>query len=440
MKENMTGEKKEEGCFGLLGKTLEHSFSPQIHGLFASYQYRLFPMEEQALAPFLEEEMKKKGRLQGLNVTIPYKKKVMDFCERISPEAREIGCVNTLVRNRDGSLTGYNTDAYGLDYMARKAGIDFSGKGVLILGNGATSLTASYTAKKRGAAWVKRVSRTGPLNYFMLQKESRPVKGSPGYEARNAQIIINTTPCGMYPQKGGQLIDLEAFPLCQGVLDVIYHPLATPLLLQARRLGLPHANGLSMLVAQAKKSCEYFTGQALGDEKIHEVDKALLRELENIVLVGMPGCGKTTVGQQLALLTGRSLVDTDEMIIQKAGCSISRIFEKEGQESFRDRETQAAFEAGRQTGKIISTGGGIVLKQENIDYLRQNGRLVWLCRDLSLLPVKGNRPLSKDRKTLMEMYEKRKPLYEACADIQVINEAQPWETAREIVKKLEVTL
>lgn len=413
--------------YGLLGRTLGHSFSPEIHRLLGNGDYRLFPMEEEQLKEFLEVTVKREGKIAGLNVTIPYKEKVMAYCDRISPEARRIGCVNTLVREEDGSLSGYNTDAYGLATMAKAAGISFRDKDVLILGTGGTSLTAAYVAMEGRARSVAKVSRRGPLTYENL-KDSR--------EGRRAQILINTTPVGMYPENGTCLVDLRDFPNLEGVLDVVYNPSCTALLFQARELGLPGSTGLPMLVAQGKKSGEYFLGQEIPDEKILEIIGLLKGDLLNIVLIGMPGSGKTTLGKLLAQRTGREFLDTDDLVEERAQRKISDIFQREGEEAFRQMESEVCAEVGKKSGIILATGGGAVLRKENRQRLKQNGRVFLLERPMEDLPLGGYRPLSKDFRALEDMKRKRWPLYLEMADV-LVEPGSPEEMAERILKEME---
>ena len=402
---------------GLLGRKLGHSYSPQIHGLLGDYSYDLFEKEPEQLASFL-----KNGDFTGINVTIPYKKDVLPYLDELSPAARKIGSVNTIVRRADGSLFGHNSDYFGFVSLVKHSGIAVDGKKVLVLGSGGTSNMVVTALKDLGAMPVV-ISRSGENNYGNLHLHS------------DASVIVNATPVGMYPNTGVSPIDLNRFPKLDGVLDVIYNPAKTQLLLDAEKLGIPHENGLWMLVAQAKEAAEYFTGKELSDDMIARIHHKLSRQMKNIVLIGMPGCGKSTIGNLLARKLGRKFVDADEEIIQLAGKSIPEIFAQNGEEIFREWETMALERLGRQSGFVIATGGGCVTRQGNYPALHQNGSIVWLERDLSLLPTDG-RPLSQSNR-LEEMYAVRKPLYEAFADVRVANTGSPENTVTEILSKLE---
>ncbi len=402
---------------GLLGRKLGHSYSPQIHGLLGDYSYDLFEKEPEELTAFLKD-----GDFTGINVTIPYKKDVIPYLDALSPAAQKIGSVNTIVRRADGSLFGHNSDYFGFVSLVKHSGIAVEGKKVLVLGSGGTSNMVVTALRDLCAAPVV-ISRSGENNYGNLHLHS------------DASVIVNATPVGMYPNTGVSPIDLNRFPKLDGVLDVIYNPAKTQLLLDAESLGIPHENGLWMLVAQAKEASEYFTGKKLPDSCIEKIHGILSRQMMNIVLIGMPGCGKSTIGNLLARKLGRKFVDADEEIIQLAGKSIPEIFAQDGEEIFREWETMALEHLGKQSGLVIATGGGCVTRQRNYPALHQNGSIVWLERDLSLLPTDG-RPLSQSNR-LEEMYAVRKPLYEAFADVRVANTGSPEDTVTEILSKLE---
>lgn len=402
---------------GLLGRKLGHSYSPQIHNLLGDYSYVLFEKEPEELENFL-----KNGDFSGLNVTIPYKKEVIPYLSELSPTAKKMGCVNTVLRRSDGTLYGHNTDYFGFTSLVRHAGLSVAGKKVLVLGSGGASNTAVAALKDLGASPVV-ISRSGENNYGNLHLH------------RDAAAIVNTTPVGMYPNTGVSPIDLGLFPHLEGVLDVIYNPARTQLLLDAEKLGIPRENGLWMLVAQAKEAAEVFTGRKISDEVIEKIYRQLSHQMKNIVLIGMPGCGKTTIGTLLAEKLGRTLADADEKIIALAGKSIPEIFSQEGESVFRNWETQALTELGKQSGLVIATGGGCVTQKRNYPLLHQNGYLVWLERDWSKLPTDG-RPLSQAN-DLGKMYAARKPLYEAFADIRVENTDTPEETVQKILDALE---
>ena len=402
--------------YGLLGEKLGHSFSPQIHRALGGYDYRLLPTPPEEV-----EALLRRRAFRGLNVTIPYKQTVIPLCDRVDPRAAAIGAVNTIV-NRDGLLEGCNTDIDGLIDLARRAGVDMAGKKVVILGSGGTSRTAQAAAGELGAASVTVVSRGGADNYGNLSRH------------RDAQVLINTTPVGMYPRCGVSPVDLDLFPALTGVLDVVYNPLRTALVLAAEDRGIPCSGGLPMLVSQARRAAELFTGTTIPDSRMEEALAALTRQVRSVVLVGMPGCGKSTVGRALARRLGKEFVDMDALISARAGKSIPAIFAQDGEEAFRALESQIAREAGSRTGCVISTGGGAVTRPENRDPLRQNGVVVHLTRDLALLPRSG-RPVSQST-DLEELWARRAPLYAAFADLTVPNGGAVEAAADTIVKEL----
>ena len=402
--------------YGLLGERLGHSFSPQIHRDLAGYDYQLLPTPPEAV-----EDLFARRAFQGLNVTIPYKRTVMPLCDEIDPRAAAIGAVNTVV-NRNGRLTGYNTDIDGFLYMARRAGVDMAGKKVVILGSGGTSRTARAAAGELGAREIVTVSRHGEDNYQNLSRHA------------DAQVLVNTTPVGMYPNWGQSPVSLESFPALEGVLDVVYNPLRTALLLQAEERGLPCSCGLPMLVAQAKRAAELFTGQNIDDSRAEAVLHGLREQLTSIVLIGMPGCGKTTVGRALAGKLGRTFVDLDEEIVRRAGTSIPEIFAREGEAGFRERESALVREFGERTGLVVSTGGGVVTRRENYIPLKQNGLLLHLRRDPAALPTDG-RPLSQATAP-EELWRRRAPLYAAFADGEIDNNGPLAGTLEQIEKEM----
>ena len=402
---------------GLLGRKLGHSYSPQIHGLLGDYSYELFEKEPEQLPFFLKDD-----DFTGINVTIPYKKDVIPYLDELSPAARKIGSVNTIVRRTDGSLFGHNSDYFGFVSLVHHSGITVNGKKVLVLGSGGTSNMVVTALKDLGAEPIV-ISRSGENNYDNLHLHA------------DASVIVNATPVGMYPNTGISPIDLNRFPTLEGVLDVIYNPAKTKLLLDAEALGIPHENGFWMLVAQAKEASEYFTGQKLSDNVIERIHRVLSHKMKNIVLIGMPGCGKSTIGALLAETLNRTFVDADEEIIRLAGKPIPDIFAQDGEEVFRHWETIALENLGKQSALVIATGGGCVTRSRNYPLLHQNGMIVWLQRDLSQLPTDG-RPLSQANR-LEEMYAVRKPMYEAFADIRVSNAGCPEDTVNEILSHLE---
>lgn len=414
----MISGKKTTRC-GLIGEHLSHSFSPQIHRHLADYSYTLFEMAEDEVGNFLKSD-----KFDSTNVTIPYKKTVMPFLDEISDEARRIGSVNTITRTPSGGLKGDNTDYFGFSYMIRKGGIDLRGKNVIILGTGGASLTARTVAADMGAVRISFVSRSGEVNYDNVYSL-----------CADTEIIINCTPVGMYPKNLVSPIDLERFPRLEGVADMIYNPAKTKLLLDAERLGIKYTNGLSMLVAQAKRATELFLNETIEDSEIDRIVSLIENETMNIILVGMPGCGKSTVASLIAQATGRELIDTDSLIVEDEGRSIPEIFTADGEDYFRACEHRAAQNAGKMSSCVIATGGGIITREENLDALRQNGKIFFIERDISSLSRDG-RPLSIGS-DLNAMYEKRLPLYLKFADYRVSNSTTPDDCAREILNIFE---
>lgn len=401
---------------GLLGETLGHSYSPMIHHQLGDYDYRLFEIPRDALDAFLES-----GDWDGLNVTIPYKKAVVPYCGALSEAAAKLQSVNTLVRRPDGTLYGDNTDLYGFLYMVRRSGIQPAGKKALVLGSGGASVTVKAALEQLGAS-VTVISRSGPDNYANLDRHA------------DARIIANTTPVGMYPHNGAASVDLRQFPHCEGVLDIVYNPARTALLLQAEELGIPCAGGLSMLVAQARRSSELFTGAVMDDGVLERVERTVQGRLRNIVLIGMPGSGKTTIAAALSRALGREAVEVDDLISQRAGMSIPEIFAQSGEEGFRALETEVLAEQGKRSGIILSTGGGCVTRPENYPLLHQNGVIFCLTRALSKLPTDG-RPISQST-DLAQLYARREPLYRRFADVMVSNDGAPEDTLQTIMEVL----
>ena len=401
---------------GLLGRKLGHSYSPQIHAYLGSYSYDLFEREPEDVESFL-----KNGDYSAINVTIPYKKTVMPYC-RLTPTAEYMGSVNTVVRQKDGSVLGHNTDYSGFTSMVRCSGLDPMGKKCLVLGSGGASVTAVAVLKEMGANVIV-ISRSGEDNYSNLERHT------------DAAIICNCTPVGMYPNNGISPIDLDTFPKLEGVLDMIYNPSRTRLLMDAENRGLISTNGLWMLVAQAKESAEWFLDQKLPDSLIESVYRKMQLQTENIILVGMPGCGKSTVGKALAAELGKEFVDADEELVKVFGKPITDIFAEEGEAGFRQKETQILADLGKRSGLVIATGGGCVTREENYPLLHQNGRILWVKRDIDLLPTEG-RPLSQSNR-LSEMYTVRKPLYEAFSDFSIDNNTSIHDTVSKIISILE---
>ncbi len=381
---------------GLLGRTLGHSYSPAIHALLGDYDYALYEKEPEELEDFLL-----RGDFTGLNVTIPYKKAVVPYCARLSDTARLLGSVNTLLRLPDGTLYGDNTDYDGFLSLVRQSGADVRGKKALVLGSGGASVTVQAVLRNLGAEVVV-ISRSGEDNYVNLHRHA------------DAAIIANTTPVGMYPHNGEIPIDLTTFPRCEVVYDIIYNPQRTALMLQAEALGIPAYGGLHMLVAQAKRASEIWQNQTIPDNETTRIESLLRAGMRNIALIGMPGCGKSTVAAALGEALDREVCDSDALIEELAGMPIPEIFATQGEDAFRAYETQAIAALSKRSGIILATGGGCVTRAENYPLLHQNSAIFWLKRDISALPTDG-RPLSQTGK-LETMYEVRRPLYARFAD------------------------
>lgn len=398
---------------GLLGKKLGHSYSPQIHSYLAQYSYTLFEKQPEELASFLRS-----GDFTGLNVTMPYKKDVIPHLDALSERARVLGAVNTIVKRKDGTLIGHNTDFFGFQSMVKRSGLQVRGEKVLVLGSGGASATAVAVLQALEANVIV-ISRSGENNYENLHLHA------------DASVIVNATPVGMYPNVGVSPIDISLFPALEGVLDIVYNPARTQLLLDAEARGIIAENGLWMLVAQAKESAEWFLDHKIPDEKIREIYQRLCFQMQNLILVGMPGCGKSTVGRLLADKTGKRFVDADLCIAEKAGMSIPEIFRTSGEEGFRQIETAVLADLGMQSGLVIATGGGCVTRKENYPHLHQNGRIIWLQRDISSLSTDG-RPLSQGA-DLEKMYQTRRPMYERFADRIVSNINAPDDAVNAIM-------
>ncbi len=404
---------------GLLGEKLGHSFSPQIHSMLADYDYSLFPTPKDELEKFM-----KCARWDAINVTIPYKESVMPYLDFISDEAAEIGCVNTVVRKGD-KLYGYNTDFYGFEYLVKSSGIEIKKRKCLILGSGGASKTVKYALEKMGAGEIIKISRNGPNNYDNLHIH------------HDAQVIVNTTPVGMYPDNLKSPVKLCNFKKCEGAIDVIYNPAMTAFLLEAQKLGIKFAGGLTMLVAQAKKASEIFEDTFIDDGVMEEIISKLRRQMMNIVLIGMPGCGKSTDGTILAQKLGRELIDTDQEIA-KTGRTPAQIICEDGEEAFRKAEHTAILETAKLSSKIIATGGGAVTRRENYAPLHQNSIIIFIDRAPDLL-TSENRPLSQS-KGIEKLYRERLPLYKEFADATVNGNGTPHGVADEIIKAMEKLL
>jgi shikimate dehydrogenase len=389
---------------GLLGEKLTHSFSPQIHGMLGDYEYRLYEKQADEVAGFVTG-----GGFDAINVTIPYKQTVIPYCAELSDIAREIGAVNTVVRRADGSLYGDNTDFYGMKYLFEKACLNpASDEKVMILGGGGSALTARAVLKSMGAQNIAVISRSGEDNYGNIGKHC------------DAKYIINATPVGMYPDNGASpLEDLSIYSNLKSVVDLIYNPSVTALMFMAEERGIAAYNGLAMLAAQAKRAAEIFTDTVIGDDKIELIIDTISKQTKNIVLIGMPGCGKTSVGRALADKTGRGFVDSDEWITATTSRAINTIINDDGEDVFREIESGVLGDICRQSGLVIATGGGIVTRGVNRNIIRQNGTVVFLDREIAKLPTEG-RPLSL-KNGLEALAEARLPLYRAWADYTVKN-------------------
>ncbi len=399
---------------GLLGEHLGHSFSGLIHSEIADYSYDIIE-----LAPEQVESFVRSDTLDAYNVTIPYKKTVMPLLDVISPEAMSIGAVNTVVR-RDGKLYGYNTDYFGFCHILDKSGIDVSGKKVLVFGTGGAAVTAMAVLRDRAAAEIVPISIENNTPAFLSSH-------------KDAEVIVNATPVGMYPNNGVAPLQLSDFPQCVGVLDVIYNPEKTALLLEAERLGLKHINGLPMLVAQAIKACELFTGKNISDEEYERVTGKIAASTKNIVLVGMPGCGKTSVGKIIAEKLGRPFHDADDVFTKTYELSPSDVIINEGEEKFRQMESRIISELGKLSGCVISTGGGAVTREQNYNPLHQNSTIIFLERSLENLSKNG-RPLSQS-KSVERLYAERIDAYRRFADITVMSTEIKEKTAELIIDR-----
>ena len=401
--------------YGLIGEKLGHSYSHMIHARLADYRYELKEVAPERLDAFIEAR-----NFRGLNVTIPYKQAVMKHCAELSPEAMEVGSVNTLIVRPDGSLFGHNTDIDGFIYMLRRGEIDPAGAKAVILGSGGTSLTARAALTRLGAREIVTVSRKGPVDYAALYAEHA-----------DAEILVNATPVGMYPKNGASPVELDRLPNVRGVADVIYNPEKTALILAAQAKSIPAVSGLSMLVAQAREAAELFAGHAIPAGRVEDIVSEIGAQTLNLILVGMPGCGKSTLGQAVAAALQREFVDCDAEIVRRAGKSIPEIFAQDGEGAFRALESGVLADVCRGHGLVISTGGGAVLRAENRDAMRQNGRVCLIRRALALLPRDG-RPLSASENAVARLWEARRAAYETAADFPVENDGTVEAAAEKI--------
>lgn len=405
--------------YGLIGEKLGHSFSKDIHERIADYTFDLIPLSKEEFKTFME-----KKEFTALNVTIPYKKDVIPYLDEMDEHAKAIGAVNTIV-NRDGKLKGYNTDFTGFLYMVKKHNVHMEGKKVLIIGNGGASAAIQAVVQHESAGSmviVDVVPGNGAISYDEMFSSHL-----------DAEIIINTSPIGMYPRIGNAPIDISMFHKCEAVLDVIYNPILTRLCFEAQEMDIKRVNGLEMLIAQAKQSVEFFLDKSIDDQIIDDIYQDMLRERCNIVLIGMPSAGKTTIGKMLENRMQKDFIDLDDIIIEKAGKSIPEIFEESGEAGFRAIETEAAIEVSKLNNKIIATGGGTIKHKVNMDYLRQNGITIFIDRDVDkLISSDPNRPLSKSTDALEKMHAERLPLYQKYAAYVAVNNSDIESTVTEI--------
>ena len=408
---------------GLIGETLGHSFSKELHEMLGRYDYALIELLPEELEGFL-----RRRDFDGLNVTIPYKQAVIPLLDEIDERARAIGAVNTIV-NRNGKLRGENTDFAGLTALIRRMGLDLRGATVLIAGSGGTSRTAEAAAASLGAARSVRLSRSGRDGAIPYETAYA--------ELADADFLINTTPAGMFPDLDGCPADLSRLPKLRGVADAVYNPLATRLVREARARGIPAEGGLYMLAAQAAASAERFIGEPIGPETAERLYRKLLFRRQNIVLVGMPGCGKSTLGALLARRLGRRFIDTDAEIVRKAGMPVTELFRTRGEAFFRDLETEALRAAAMTGGNVIATGGGAALRPENVGRMKQNGAVVFLDRPPADLCPSPERPLADSAAKLRTLYETRYPIYAAAADVTVTVRGTPEETAEKVLEMLQ---
>lgn len=403
---------------GLIGEHLGHSYSQRIHETLGGYPYELIEVAPQDLDAWMKNK-----DFAALNVTIPYKKAVIPYLEELDERARRIGAVNTIV-NDHGRLIGKNTDYYGCRFMLEQAGIEIQGRKVILLGNGGAAQAVQAVLEDLGAAAIVKVKRNPSPETLTYEEAYRDHSG--------AQVIVNTSPVGMFPAQEGIPVELDRFPQLESVADVIYNPHRTRLIVEAQKRGCRTATGLSMLTAQAAEAIEAFIGKPVAPESILRMTAELAREKMNLVLIGMPGCGKSTIARKLAEISGRPAVDIDQRIVERIGMPIRDFFAQQGEARFRQIEAEILAEVALQTGQIIATGGGIVKDWENVRRLRQSGKVYFLDRSLDQLETDPSRPLSSSREALRQLYDQRIDLYRAACDQQIENNGSADQTARRL--------
>lgn len=403
--------------YGLLGENISHSFSPLIHKNFGDYKYKLFDMQKEEIENFIKKE-----DIGGFNITMPYKKEIMQYCKTISDKAKKIGCVNTVVYDEFRNLHGYNTDYDGFLYLLEKNNIDVYNKNIAISGNGSTSKTVYNVLKDLQAKSIIKISRSGDIGFKDIEKFI------------NIDILINTTPVGMYPNCPDSLIDLENFPNVSTVIDIIYNPIMTKLLIDAYKRGLNYVNGLDMLIAQGKVASELFQKKSISNELLNKTVKGIKRDNSNIIIIGMPGSGKSSIGRNLAKNLNREFIDIDKEIEKKQNMSIPNIFKNYGEQYFRNIEKEMVKKVGKLQGKVISTGGGVIIDSDNYYPLKQNGVIFNITRHLDNLSSKG-RPLSQGgRDKIYKLYNERKNNYDYFKDFDIENRYFKY-TVKEIQEK-----
>lgn len=409
--------------YGLIGEHLSHSFSKPIHEKIGGYVYEIKEIEPENVEAFIKAK-----DFSGINVTIPYKEKVMPYLDQIDESAKKIGAVNTVV-NREGKLYGYNTDFFGMVALLDRAKVTVKDKKVLIIGTGGTSKTATAVSKYLGAKEIIYASHSfakGAFTYDQIYKYHLDV-----------QVIFNTSPVGMFPNNETTPIDLDRFTSLTGVIDAVYNPIRTNLVLKAREKGVKSEGGLYMLVSQAVRAYEHFSGTSVDNSLCDQIFDSVLYEKENVALIGMMSCGKTSVGKALAKLTGKVFVDTDEEIVKKAEMDIPTIFEKYGEEYFRELESQVIEEISKKNGQIIATGGGAILRKENVNMLKQNSKIFFIDRSLDLLMPTKDRPLGSTKEAISKKYNERYPIYASACDVSVDGDASVDKVCEKIYVELK---